>query len=75
MEEELQNLKDSVKKEDAELIKHYAHKMKGAAANMMVEDLRGYCHQLQDADKSDKEVVNSLVINIESSFKEFKNLF
>jgi HPt (histidine-containing phosphotransfer) domain-containing protein len=74
MDEELENLKNAVQADDGDMIKHYAHKMKGAAANMMVEDVREYCHQLQDADKSDKQLVAELYANIERTYGEFKAL-
>lgn len=75
MDEEILLLHKAIDENDAELIKHHAHKMKGAAANMMVDELREYCHQLQDADKSDKDLVNGLFVKIEGTYTEFKTLF
>jgi HPt (histidine-containing phosphotransfer) domain-containing protein len=75
MEEEIAALRSAIEKDDAELIRHHAHKMKGAAANMMVEDLREHCHDLQDADKNDKKLVNDLFAKIEASYAEFRSLF
>jgi HPt (histidine-containing phosphotransfer) domain-containing protein len=74
MDEEIVNLKASVDAQDAEMIKHYAHKMKGASANMMVEDVREFCSRLQNADKSDKELVSELYESITASYAEFKAL-
>jgi len=75
IDEELEKLDSFIKAGDAEQIRHIAHKMKGASANMMVEDMRKYCSDLQDADKADTELVESLFSNILSSYKEFKGLF
>ncbi|PLX70596.1 MAG: hypothetical protein C0602_03560 [Denitrovibrio sp.] len=75
MDEEVVNLEKSVKEDDRENITHYAHKMKGAAANMMAEDIRLYSSELQNADKADREMVNTLLSNIKRSVEEFKAQF
>lgn len=75
MDEEIDKLESVVKAGDAEQIRHVAHKMKGASANMMVEDMRAYCSELQDADKTDAKLVESLFSKIVESYKEFKGLF
>lgn len=75
MDEEVAHLEKAVDSGDAEMIKHYAHKMKGASANMMVEDMRHFCSELQNADKSDKALVADLLDNIRKSYAEFRGLF
>lgn len=75
MDEEVENLREAVAADNADQITHVAHKMKGAAANMMAEDIRAYCEELQKVDKDDKSLVNSLYSNIDRSVKEFKELF
>ena len=72
MDEELENLCKAVENGSADEIKHYAHKMKGAAANMMAEDIRFYCNELQNADKTDTAKVKELYENIKKSVAEFK---
>jgi len=74
MDEEIENLKKAVDSDDAEQITQVAHKMKGASANMMAEDIRSYCAVLQTADKNDKELVGSLYENILRSVQEFREL-
>jgi len=74
MDEEIENLKGAVAGGDADEITHYAQKMKGASANMMVEELREFCCQLQKADKADKALVDELTESIEGSYAEFKGL-
>lgn len=75
MDEEAVNLRDSVEEDDHEKITHYAHKIKGAAANMMAEDIRSYTSELQKADKTDRVLVETLLNNILRSIDEFKAQF
>jgi len=75
VDEEIAALYTAIENGDAELIRHYAHKMKGASANMMAEDLREACHELQDADKNDKQLVNDLFLKIKGRYSEFRSLF
>jgi len=75
MDEETANLKKAVDENDAEMITHVAHKMKGASANMMVENIRTYCAELQNADKSDRNLVLTLLANIEKNVSEFREKF
>ncbi|ADD69466.1 Hpt protein [Denitrovibrio acetiphilus DSM 12809] len=74
MDEEILNLSRSVADSEPEFIKHYAHKMKGAAANMMVDELCALCSEMQNADKNDKALTTRLLTEIESCYGEFKSL-
>jgi len=75
MDEEMLILKKAVEESDADMITHVAHKMKGAAANMMVEDVRRPCSELQTADKTDGALVEGLCGSIDRSYKEFRGYF
>jgi HPt (histidine-containing phosphotransfer) domain-containing protein len=74
MDEEIVLLEKAVSASDADQIKHVAHKMKGAAANMMVEELRQYCSELQDSDKSDQAKSEDLLNKIKSTYEIFKSI-
>ncbi len=75
LDEEIVTLGNAVKSGDADMITHVAHKMKGAAANMMVEDLSDYCCKMQKADKSDTALINELLTKIQDSYSSFRSLF
>lgn len=75
MDEEIENLEKAVAERDSEMITHCAHKMKGAAANMMVEDVRKYCGEMQRADKSDAAVLQRIMSSIRVTYGEFRAIF
>jgi len=75
MDEELLNLRDSVFAGDKDIITHVAHKMKGAAAGMMVLRLQELCAAMQTADKSDLNRIKLLLIQINCCYSKFRALF
>lgn len=75
MDEEVVNLENAVNSGDSEMITHYAHKMKGASANMMLDELKNFCSDLQIADKSDAALVDSLQKSIKASYADFRGMF
>ncbi|PLX67067.1 MAG: hypothetical protein C0603_10415 [Denitrovibrio sp.] len=75
LDEEIILLANAVSDGDADMVTHVAHKMKGAAANMMVEDLRKYSCDLQSADKADTDLVADLLGKIQKSYSAFRALF
>jgi two-component system sensor histidine kinase EvgS len=75
MDEELGNLKKSIDENSPEMITHVAHKMKGAAAGMMVLKLQELCAQMQNANKSEINAIKLLFIKISCVYIKFKALF
>lgn len=75
MDEEILNLRDSVYAGDREIITHVAHKMKGAAAGMMVLRMQELCAAMQTADKSDINRIKLLLIQIICCYSKFRALF
>ncbi|WP_303850089.1 response regulator [Seleniivibrio woodruffii] len=75
MDEEILNLRDSVFAGDKEIITHVAHKMKGAAAGMMVLRLQELCASMQTAEKSDRNRIKLLLIQIICCYSKFRALF
>lgn len=75
MTEELENLKKAVAERNSDMITHVAHKMKGAAAGMMVENLRNLCSEMQNVNKSDIRLVRLLLVQIGCCFSRFRGLF
>ncbi len=75
MDEEILNLRDSVFAGDKEIITHVAHKMKGAAAGMMVLRMQELCAAMQTSEKSDINKIKLLLIQIICCYSKFRALF
>lgn len=75
MNEEVVNLKKAIDDNNPEMITHVAHKMKGAAAGMMVLKLQELCAQMQNADKSKINDTKLLFIQINCVYIRFRALF
>lgn len=75
MDEEYLNLRNAVYANDKEMTTHTAHKMKGAAAGMMVTGLQELCAEMQNADKSDRDNVKLSLIRIHCCYNKFRALF
>lgn len=71
---ELVSLNKFVKERNEEMIIHFAHKIKGAAANMRTEYLRQQCEDLQKADKNDFGMVAKLTAKINCSYAAYRTI-
>ena len=69
----IQEIKDALKSQDVERLRHLAHALKGGAATMGVERVRECCLMLENATKA--EDMNAAMTHLDSLESEMRHAY